>query len=513
MLNDLLHTVDHALGPPGRWQGKTVLLAFSGGVDSTVLLEALTVLRERHGFDLQAAHIHHGLQEIADTWPRHCEAQATQRGVRFHLKQVRVENAELLGLEAAARLARYAALGAIPADVVVLGHHLDDQAESVLLQLLRGAGPAGISGMGAESIPARHPLQTPILRPLLAVSRLRIEQWANERELNWIEDPSNQNLQMDRNFLRNKLGPVLNERFRSWREGLARSAQWAAEAQTLLLELAQQDVQKMRDHVEAHASVSVPFDPACLPGKQHAYLNLPEHRLRNVLRALLSERGAPAPPAPRLMEWIRQLHRADPDRAPMMVWQDWVLRCWGETLWLEKRVQSDLSRHHEKGQDLSKLVESTYSNNLGEGPDLTHPGEVEDVLSITWDGLHPMKVAWLGGGEVELHWEDAQSAPHSGSGILLPWRLRQDTGPLLIKTASGGSRIQPGALQPHRNLRKLFQEAGVPPWRRGRMPMLHCGRNLIAVPGLAVDPAWQAPADEGGWQLIWRDPGLACYNI
>ena len=539
MRDDLLQTVDNALGPAGRWQGKTVLLAFSGGVDSTVALEALTLLRERHGYVLQAAHIHHGLQKIADTWPSHCAEQAAQRGVPFHLKNVKVENAESLGSEAAARLARYVALGEIPADIVVLGHHLDDQAESVLLQLLRGAGPAGLSGMGADSIPAQHPLQAPILRPLLNISRSRIEQWAQERGLKWIEDPSNQSLQMDRNFVRNKLGPVLKERFPSWREGLARSAQWAAETQVLLMELAQQDLQKIMAHSdEGRATAREFFDPACLPGKQHAYLALPEHRLRNLLRALLRERGAPAPPGPRLMEWIRQLHSTCPDRAPMIVWQDWVLRCWGEKLWLEKRVNTIHGCQHDKTGDLadhialsgsmtpedrSGVMNPTENVRAIEGAiegamtDSMRPGEImggrAEAPFIFWDGVHPLQAAWPGGGEIELRWEAAQDDSPSIWGVRLTCRLRQDCGPLAIRTATGGARIQPSALQPHRNLRKLFQEARVPPWRRARIPMLHCGRELIAVPGLAVDPAWQAPAGEGGWQLIWRDSGLACYNI
>jgi len=496
MLDDLLQVVNHALEQGGPWQGKTILLAFSGGMDSTVLLEALTLLRPRHGYELHAAHIHHGLQPIADQWPAHCEQQALQRGVSFHIKKVQLQQFEGLGLEGAARLVRYQALGAIPADVVVLGHHLDDQAESVLLQLLRGAGPAGLSGMGADSTPSGHPLQTPILRPLLSVPRKRIALWAKDRGLSWIEDPSNQSLQMDRNYVRNRLGPALNERFRSWQQGLARSAQWAAEAQSLLVELAHQDLHAILcDAGSPTIPASPQSDPAWLPGHQRSYLVLKEHRLRNLLRVLVAERGAPAPPAPRLVEWIRQLQEADADRAPTMIWQDWVLRSWGGKLWLEKRVRTV------RTQNPDAVI----------CPDFID-AEGTEARSLEWNGLQPLHADWPAGGGVDIVRVEAGSLDQIQAGLLLPFVLRHDCGPLTIKTASGGARIQPSAMQPHRNLRKLFQELRVPPWRRARMPMLHCGRELIAVPGVAVHPAWQAPLGSAGWQLIWRDAGLACYN-
>lgn len=491
MLDDFLEDVNFALGSSGKWRGKKFLVAFSGGIDSTVLLEAMAVLRESHGFELHAAHVHHGLQEIAETWPAHCEQQARQRGIPFHLKTVRVENCSELSLESAARMARYKALGEIEADVVVLGQHLDDQAESVLLQLLRGSGPAGLSGMGFDTLPASHPLHTAILRPLLSISRSRIEKWAAERRLQWIEDPSNQSLKMDRNFLRHTLSPVLNGRFRSWQEGMARSAHWAAEAQGLLVELAHLDLAKLlnQEKLESQANPNA-IDPACLPASRAAYLSLPEHRLRNLLRVMLAERGAAAPPAPRLMEWIRQLHLAKADRVPMMIWQNWVLRCWNQKLWLEQRTRPP---------EMLQVPESIRLY-------------VEMSVPVEWDGLNGMRGDWHGMGTFEFAWQEANEEALPSSGVWLPYRLREDCGPLVLKTANGSAWIQPGVTQPHRGLRKLFQEKRVPPWRRARIPMLHCDDRLIAVPGLALDPAWHAPKGSPGWQLIWRDSALACYN-
>jgi len=486
--DDLLATVDSALGEPGRWQDKTLLVALSGGVDSTVLLEVLTLLQPRHGYRLEVAHIHHGLQPIAETWPLHCAQQAQQRGLVFHLKHVDVSLSSGLGVEAAARLARYQALNTIPADLVVLGHHLDDQAESVFLQLLRGSGPAGLAGMGIDELPAGHPLQTPVLRPLLALPRHQIMAWALEKQLTWIEDPSNQSLAMDRNYLRLEVTPRLNQRFRSWRQGLARSAQWAAEAQSLLVELAEQDVAHIQSYSLGKPDLKSASDrghegddAACLPGQRLAYLTLTDHRLRNVLRVLLTQRGASAPPAPRLIEWIRQLRVAHSDSIPLMIWQGWALRCWGEKLWLEREVKS-----------------------------FEHS---DQPLYLEWEGRAPQKWEWPGGGEVEMVYVDREETFSAQFGVLLPNLIREDCGALTLKIASGAAKIQPSLTQPHRVLRNLFQEARVPPWRRGRMPMLHCARKLVGVPGLAVDPSWQAPAGHPGWQLIWRDPGLTCYNL
>jgi len=164
-----------------------------------------------------------------------------------------------------------------------------------------------------------------------------------------------------------------------------------------------------------------------------------------------------------------------------MIWQGWALRCWGEKLWLEREVKS-----------------------------FEHS---DQPLYLEWEGRAPQKWEWPGGGEVEMVYVDREEIFSAQSGVRLPNLIREDCGALTLKIASGAAKIQPSLTQPHRVLRNLFQEARVPPWRRGRMPMLHCARKLVGVPGLAVDPSWQAPTGHPGWQLIWRDPGLTCYNL
>src|SRR5437763_16274668 len=193
-------------------QGKRVLVALSGGVDSVVLLHALRA--ERHEA-LRAAHIHHGLSPNADRWAAFCRRLCKRLGVPLTVRRVRVARRGE-GVEAAARAARYAAFAKLPFDLLALAHQLDDQAETVLMNLLRGAGLRGASGM-----PARATFRgRTLIRPLLEVPREAIVAYAREHELDWIEDESNQSDAYARNFIRLHVAPLLSARYPRWREAL-----------------------------------------------------------------------------------------------------------------------------------------------------------------------------------------------------------------------------------------------------------------------------------------------------
>ena len=200
-------------------RGRRVAVGLSGGVDSVVLLHLLHDLAPAFGFRLSAIHVHHGLSPNADGWQRFCAGLCEALGVPFRAARVKVAK-DGAGLEAAARRARRAAFARAPADAIALAHHLDDQAETVLLNLLRGAGNAGASGMPAVGALGRKRL----LRPLLGLSRAEIVAYARAHRLPWIEDESNADEALTRNFLRRRVGPLLAERFPRWRENLARAA-------------------------------------------------------------------------------------------------------------------------------------------------------------------------------------------------------------------------------------------------------------------------------------------------
>jgi tRNA(Ile)-lysidine synthase len=211
--------------------GGRLLVGLSGGVDSVVLLDLLRRLSKRLGLELAALHVNHQINPAAGRWAAFCRAFCRRHGVALTVVRVKVPRRS--SLEAAARAARYRAFAAQPSDFIVLAHNLDDQAETVFLQLLRGAGVKGLSAMPV--------VRNSILRPLLEVPRSEIEAYARQRKLKWIEDDSNADLGFDRNFLRHRVLPVIAQRYPSYRKTLARASRNLAEAAQLLDELAAAD--------------------------------------------------------------------------------------------------------------------------------------------------------------------------------------------------------------------------------------------------------------------------------
>ncbi|OGV74109.1 MAG: tRNA lysidine(34) synthetase TilS [Methylophilales bacterium RIFCSPHIGHO2_02_FULL_57_10] len=240
--------------------GQHVVLGLSGGLDSRVLLHLLANARQQMDFKLSAIHINHRISPNADGWANFCAELCANDGIPFQAVAVDVPRDSGLGLEAAAREARYRVLLAQDADAIVLAHHQDDQAETLLLQLLRGAGVkglaampgvryqgSGIKGPKANIDPSlrtgksRGEEEKPILRPLLDVSRSVLFEYAKAHGLEWIEDESNLDLAYDRNYLRSRILPELEQRFPAARKTLARSASHLAEAAALLEEVARED--------------------------------------------------------------------------------------------------------------------------------------------------------------------------------------------------------------------------------------------------------------------------------
>jgi tRNA(Ile)-lysidine synthase len=214
---------------------KRVCVGLSGGVDSVALLHVLNSLRSKRKYSLRAVHVHHGLSPNADDWTSFCRKLCRQWRVPLSVRRVKVTKAGK-GLEAAARDARYEVFKRIPSDCVLLAHHQDDQAETVLMNLLRGAGLRGASGMPARSRLGGKAL----LRPFLGIPRESIAAYAREHALKWIEDESNADESLTRNFVRRRLGPLLETRFPMWKQSLARASRHfsarEAKAQRLLRE-------------------------------------------------------------------------------------------------------------------------------------------------------------------------------------------------------------------------------------------------------------------------------------
>ena len=312
---DVLAAAD--VGAKGR-----LCVALSGGVDSVVLLDVLSGLSARSGFALRAAHVHHGLSAQADAWALFCARLCEARGVALDVFRVSVARDDPDGLEGAARRARHAALTTIDADWQVFGHHLDDQAETVLFRLARGTGVRGAAGMSAIS-PA-HGAGAGRLRPLLGCRRRGILDYARARGLEWVEDDSNAEMRFSRNYLRAVVMPALERGFPGAVDSICRAAEIFRESEGLLETLAQLDRESCEPDPEGTLALT-------------ALLDLPDARVCNLIRMELHERGLAAPSRNRLLETLRQL-RAAPDRALYLPLGAAACCAYRGRLWVERSL-------------------------------------------------------------------------------------------------------------------------------------------------------------------------------
>ena len=416
---------------------QSILVAFSGGLDSTVLLHQLVQWRALHpDVALRAIHIHHGLSPHADSWVQHCESVCAQWQVSLVVERVHLED-DGLGIEAQARRARYQAFAQtlLPGEVLMTAQHLDDQCETFLLALKRGSGPAGLSAMG-ESSPFAG---TQLIRPLLAQTREALEAWARQHELCWIEDESNQDDTYDRNFLRLRVTPLLQQRWPHFAQAVARSAALCAEQESLLDELLASD---LADCITSRGTL----------------LLTPLMMMSGVRRAAL------------LRRWLAGLNAPMPSR-------DGLERIWQEVA---------LARE-----------DASPSFRLGEFEVRRYQSQLWWVKSV--DGQSETVIPWLewktpltlpaGLGSVQLISAGDLRLPQADEVVSIRFKA---PGLLHIVGRNGG-----------RKLKKIWQEQGIPPWRRDTTPLLFYGETLIAAAGVFVTREGAAE-DEEGVSLVWR---------
>lgn len=282
----------------------SVVVGFSGGLDSTVLLHATGFLASEANIELSALHVHHGLSIHADDWAKACAITCQGLGLPLITLRVAVPVGTGEGLEAAARGVRHQALAEYPADWILLAHHADDQAETILHNLLRGAGVRG-----AAAIPEARGR---VLRPLLGVARDELLAYARSHQLNWIEDDSNSDVRYTRNYLRREILPLIESRFPRARHQLAAAAARFSEAESLLDDLAIHDLGG---------------DAPEFPVSMNLLRSLSDARARNLLRAMLSRHNAQPPDQRRLKEFVRQVQTVGNDRHPRIDLENYSLWC------------------------------------------------------------------------------------------------------------------------------------------------------------------------------------------
>lgn len=416
-------------------------IAYSGGMDSHVLLHALAALRAQSSLRLSAIHVDHGLLPASRDWAGHCEAVCAQLGVPYHLERVRVDVSGGEGVEAAARRARYAALARHVAggEVLLTAHHQDDQAETVLLQLLRGTGMHGLAGMpGLAAFSAgQH------ARPLLGFSRAALQSYAEARGLRWVEDPSNEDVGFRRNQLRHEVFPVLNRHWPGAAESLARTARHAGDCMQLLDDLGAADLAVCLSGPAGQA-LSIP-----------AVVALPPARQRNLLRYWLRARGFLAPSAAHLEEVVGRLGAPTRSRHACFAWP---------------------------GTEIHR-----YRDELHAMPPL---GPVDAQMDIVWSLSGTLALPGLG--------MVLRAVPVTGRGLSLARLAGKD---IHVRLRQGGETCRLPGRTHHHKLKKLLQEEGVVPWLRNRLPLLFVGHELAAVGDQWVCEPFVAHADEPGMQL------------
>jgi tRNA(Ile)-lysidine synthase len=419
---------------------RRVTVAFSGGLDSTLLLSTLG--RLELPARLRAAHVDHGLQPQSGAWSEHCARVAAAHGVEFVGVRVAVDRGSGEGLEAAAREARYGALRdlLLPGEWLLTAHHADDQLETVLLRMLRGTGVRGLRGIIAFA-----PFGAGWLgRPLLGFTRDELRAEAAARRLVWIDDPTNAEPRHDRNYLRLNVLPALRARWPAAAQHAERLAEQASDAERLLEAVAAEDARALAAPWHVPRATLAALEPA---------------RQRNLLRHLLRLAGLDAPSARKLEELRGALLESHAESRARVRWPSGEGRVYREALHL--------------------IAPLPPASPRGYAAQLT--------LGESWVGPEGRLTLVPAGG---------------GDGLPQSW-IEQG---LTLKFRGGGERFRPHGRDHHHSLKHLFQESGVVPWMRDRVPLLFRGDALAAIGDLWISADVDAaPESEPRWRVQWAD--------
>jgi len=379
---------------------------------------------------VRAVHVNHGIHPNAAKWAAHCRALGRRFGVPVRVLTTHVTRTPGVSLEAAARDARYALLAdeLEAGECLLTGHHEDDQLETVLLQLFRGAGLAGLAAMPAIAPFAGGSLA----RPLLSRSRAELEEWARSQALSWIDDDTNYDESLDRNYLRRQVLPLIRERWKGVASAVSRSARHAAEGQRLLDTLGRADVER----ASSGAALFVPALRALQPDRR-----------RNALRFWIMQCGARVPDTSRLEEIAGPLIDARPDANPSVTWGDVTA-----------------SRH----ADLLTITSESADTS---------------IAPVEWPWTTTPRLPLADGGTLEL-----KADPHGPIDLdVLPKRVT-------VGRRGGGERLRPRRGGPRRTLKSLLQESHLPIVQRRVLPLVFSGVTLLAVGSLWVDESIQVTA-------------------
>jgi tRNA(Ile)-lysidine synthase len=424
-------------------------VAFSGGLDSTVLLHALASLKL--ATPVLALHVNHQISPYANAWQEQCAASCRALQVEFHTETVALDICGR-GVEDAAREARYAVFERYlkAGDLLLMAHHADDQAETVLLRLLRGAGPRGLAAMAQKRALGAGQLY----RPLLNFTRAELHAYASSQQLCWIDDESNFDTHYDRNFLRQKVIPLLQNRWPTLPRQLQQTARLCADTEQLLVEFAAADLAQSDTRVERLGqSISLAALEQFSSARRH-----------NVLRHWLRLQELDIPEQQHLVQFEQQLVNSRADAEAVVEWGETKLQTYRSRLYAMPRARA---KYPLKPQQIALS------------------GQTSEILLP-------------GNGHLQFV---CQESSQSSS------LLRTDLENLTVRWRQGGERCQPAGRAHSQTLKRLLQEYGLEPWWREQLPLIYCGDSLAAVGDLWVCTDFLAPAGTSGYSLVWQ-PGI-----
>jgi len=431
----------------------SLVVAYSGGLDSTVLLHALADLRSRGRLkqSLSALHVNHGMNPAADNWQAFCQQNSQRQGVELQCFPVTVSGNSGHSLEELARDARYQVFNAHLAngECLVMAHHLDDEMENLLLRLTRGSGPGALAG-----IPRTRSLgKGRLLRPLLDFQRSSLLQYAELHNLKWVEDDSNADTGFDRNFWRHEVLPLVDKRFPGFRESWRKSMRLCSEADQLQQELAVGDLSSLATD-----------DPRVL--SVEPLLAFSEPRQRNVLRY-----------------WMLALDFPPPG------WQ------------LMRRLTNEVLLSSKSGACLecpAGLVQK-YGNQLAllkAGAGFESPNQQQ-----SWKPDSDQVLQLKGNGELNVTFSVTSEPDEKRC------RIKATANDLIVRYRQQGERCRLAG-RPARSLKKILQDSPLPTWLRSRQPLIYVDSQLVCIPGIGVCDDYVAESDEPGLEIVWQPPDL-----
>lgn len=490
---------------------RQVLLAYSGGLDSTVLLDILTLLRIAGGntwlsLSIRAVHIHHGISNHGDSWLLHCEQQCKKYNIPFSAVRITlVDNVK--NLEAAARSARYLALeeACLPGEALLIAQHQDDQVETLFLALKRGSGPTGLAAM-AGSIQFNHYL---LLRPLLTTRRSQLEEYARTRQLVWVEDDSNSNDRFDRNFLRRHILPLFYQRWPQFAKNVASNAQLCAEQEQLLDELLASTLAKLISPEKA-----LYFTPL---------LDMSAPKRNALLRRWLASRGARMPSRKQLDILWHEVVLSRLDATPKLNLDGQIIRRYRNKIFLLSSEVNTLPRglclpwsisvaQLPLGYGLGVLIRQNIMPFTKVSRQYSPVTSLEEMLSFTLSQTAQKVTSNIG-----YHKVTANSVTLTNILPTIPLdspcTINQPVRAIIraplphelvsVRFGSVSDTILIVGRYHKRPLKKLWQELGIPPWRRTTTPLMFYNETIVAALGVFVTQDGQALINEPQWWLYW----------